>query len=407
MRLLHTSDWHLGRTTYNVARRPDHLAVHAETVAIAREFRPDLILHTGDLFDATAPAFDDMRLGIEMLDELAAIAPVVVLAGNHDSPKLFSVFSLLRGAQSRIRFVDRARSAANGGILTIPARDGEAIRLAPIPFIRNTAFIEDFAAAEDWSSVYGDNVARVEAALGGALQAGYDPSRETLVFAAHLFVVGATLANSERKVHVDDYGTRAETIPFVTYAAFGHIHKPQALPGRTWARYAGSPIQLDFGELGERKSVVLVEARPGQPARVEPAPLTGGRPLRRLAGTLDELARQADDAAGALATVAVTTPVPTMALFNLVQERLPRTVLLDVEERCTGASLAAVEADAAGAAEPSIDDLFREYLAGAGAADADNERIASYFGALLRAAQNDESFVVPGFAAKAAAEVNA
>jgi exonuclease SbcD len=395
MRLLHTSDWHLGRTTYNVPRRPDHEKVHAETLAIARDFRPDLIVHTGDLFDATAPAFDDMRLGIEMLDELAAVAPVVVLAGNHDSPKLFRVFSILRGPAAHVRFIERARAPGNGGILTFPAGDGQAIRLAPIPFVRSTSFIDEFGAPEDWSSVYADNVGRVEDVLGQGLRAGYDPSREALVFAAHLFVVGAVLARSERKVHVDDYGTRAEAIPAVTYAAFGHIHRPQALPGRPWARYAGSPIPLDFGELDEQKSVVLVEAQPPRPAHVETAALSGGRPLRRLTGTLDELERQADFAAGSLALVTVTTQTPTMGLAEAVQQRLPRTIVLDVAERCASASVAAVEVDAAEEREPSLGELFQEYVAESGAADADNERIASYFGKLLSATENDAAFVVP------------
>ena len=407
MRLLHTSDWHLGRTTYNVPRRPDNETVHAETVAIAREFKPDLIVHTGDLFDASAPAFDDMRLGIDMLDELAAIAPVVVLAGNHDSPKLFRVFSILRGPEARVRFIDRARAAANGGILSYAAADGTTIRLASVPFVRSTSFIDEFGAPEDWSSIYADNVGRVEEALGRALRHGYDPARDVLVFAAHLFVVGATLTSSERKVHVDDYGTRAETIPAVTYAAFGHIHKPQALPGRPWAHYAGSPIPLDFGELDEQKSVVLVEARPPQPASIKTAPLSGGRPLRRLTGTLEELARQADAAAGALALVTVTTQTPTMALYDLVQERLPKTVILDVEERCTSASVAAVEIDATEEREPSLGELFQEYVAESGAADADNERIASYFGKLLAATENDERFAVPELAVEQKIEVRA
>jgi exonuclease SbcD len=404
MRLLHTSDTHLGRTTFNVARRPDHVAVHAETVAIARDFRPDLILHTGDLFDGSAPAFDDMRLGVEMLDELAAIAPVVVLAGNHDSPKLFRVFSILRGPDARVRFIDRARAPANGGILTFPTRDRETIRLAPVPFIRSTNFIDEFAAAEDWSSVYADNLGRVETVLGEALRSGYDPTRDALVFAAHLFVVGATLANSERKVHVDDYGTRAETIPFVTYAAFGHIHKPQALAGRAWARYAGSPIPLDFGELGEQKSVVLVEARPPLPVHVQLANLSGGRPLLRLSGTLEELERQVAAAAGGIALVTVTTQTPTMALFDRVAERLPNTVLLDVEERCRTVPVRAVELDSAQDREPSLGDLFHDFLAESGAADADNERIAGYFAKLRAATENNERFVVPELGTDSAAD---
>jgi exonuclease SbcD len=394
MRLIHLSDWHLGRTTYNEPRRADHVKVHAETVAIAREFRPDLIVHTGDLFDATAPAFDDMRIGIEMLDELAAIAPLVVLAGNHDSPKLFRVFSMLRGAEARVRFVERARAPANGGILTYATRDGQAIRLAPIPFVRSTNFIDEFGAAEDWSSVYADNIGHIEQRLGEALRAGYDPSREMLVFAAHLFVVGATLANSERRVHVDDYGTRAEMIPPVTYAALGHIHRPQALSGRPWARYAGSPIPLDFGELDEQKSIVLVEARPPQPAQITPVALSGGRPLRRLSGTLDELERQADAAAGSLALVTVHTQTPMMGLADRVAERLARTVILDVAERCASASVAAVEVEATPEREPSLGDLFGEYISENGATDADNVRISMYFNRLVAAVENDTAFFV-------------
>jgi len=394
MRLLHTSDWHLGRITYNVSRRPDHEAVHAEIVAAAREFRPDLILHTGDLFDASAPAFDDMRLGVEMLDELAAVAPVVVLAGNHDSPKLFRVFSMLRGADARVRFVDRARGPSNGGILTYPTRDGETIRLAPIPFVRSTSFIDEFEAPEDWSSVYADNLAHVEDVLGQGLREGYDPSRDVLVFAAHLFVIGATIANSERKVHIDDYGTRAEAIPPVTYAALGHIHKPQALPGRPWARYAGSPIPLDFGELDEQKGVVLVEARPAQPARVEQRHVSGGRPLRRASGTLDELARQADALAGALALVTVTTEEPTIGLYDRVKALLPDTVLLDVSERCAAGPLAVVVSERDDEREPAMGELFREYLAQSGAPDVDNERVAAYFEQLVKAAHDAEPFSV-------------
>jgi exonuclease SbcD len=302
---------------------------------------------------------------------------------------------MLRGPEARVRFIDKARAPDKGGILTFATRDGEIIRLAPIPFVRSTAFIDEFGAPEDWSSVYADNVGRVEEALGQALRSGYDPARDALVFAAHLFVVGATLANSERKVHVDDYGTRAETIPLVTYAAFGHIHKPQALAGRPWARYAGSPIPLDFGELDEQKSVVLVEARPPQPAHVETASLSGGRPLRRLAGTLEELERQAAAAAGTLALVIVAMPMPTMELYERVRERLPNTVILDVQERCTNAPLAAVEIDAAAECEPSLGELFHEFVAESGAPDADNERIAGYFGKLLKASENDERFVVP------------
>jgi exonuclease SbcD len=97
MRLLHISDWHLGRMTYRHSRAPDHDAVLEETIGYAEALRPHLIVHTGDVFDGFRPGYEEMRRGIDALQALAAIAPVVVLAGNHDSPALFRLFNRLQG----------------------------------------------------------------------------------------------------------------------------------------------------------------------------------------------------------------------------------------------------------------------------------------------------------------------
>src|SRR5688572_2948832 len=130
MRLLHTSDWHLGRTTYNVSRRPDHEAVIDEIVDIAAEIRPHLIIHSGDLFDGIRPSYEDLTLGVTALQRLAGHAPVVVVCGNHDSPALFRLFNQLLGAAAPIRFVDVARLPDQGGILEYPGAGTERIRLA-------------------------------------------------------------------------------------------------------------------------------------------------------------------------------------------------------------------------------------------------------------------------------------
>ena len=109
MRVLHTSDWHLGRVLYNHARHDDEVAVLGEIVAIARREQPDLIVHAGDLFDAVRPPYEAMTLGLDTLRELAGDRPDVVVCGNHDSPALFRIFQKLLGDEARLRFVDRAR----------------------------------------------------------------------------------------------------------------------------------------------------------------------------------------------------------------------------------------------------------------------------------------------------------
>lgn len=89
-RLLHTSDWHLGHILHGHPRDEDFDAVLAEIVAIARESQPDLIVHSGDLFHSSRPTVRDMFRAMRALRELAAIAPTVVVAGNHDSPTTWS-----------------------------------------------------------------------------------------------------------------------------------------------------------------------------------------------------------------------------------------------------------------------------------------------------------------------------
>lgn len=349
MKLLHTSDWHLGRMTYNRSRADDHDAVLGEIVQLAREQRPDLVLHTGDLFDVPRPAYADIERGLNALQELAAVAPVVVICGNHDSPALFRIFSGLLGTTSAIRFIDRPLHPNDGGILEYPSAAGERIRLAPLPFIHATRLVDAFDSPDTWNADYADRVQGYEDVLAQGLIAGSDPARDILLFAAHLHVGGASYSGTERQITVSDaYATRAERLPVVSYAAFGHIHKPQRLPGPVPGRYAGSPIQLDFGEEGEQKQVVLVEAAPGRPAHIVEVPLKSGRPLRRVSGTIDEIRALAPSIGSALCLLTVRTGIPVPDLSRQMRELLPDATVLDVFEVSDRPTVTVVTRDAAG-----------------------------------------------------------
>ena len=269
MRLLHTSDWHLGKVTCRETRRKDHEIGFESLVSLAKDFSPDLILHTGDLFDGSRPSYEDMRRGIEMLQELSGIAHVVVICGNHDSDALFGVFAQIMGAEARITFIDRARKPDEGGILAFPAASDESrILLGALPFVHANRFSKYFTDPETQMATYADKIKQVEAMIGHAMESRREPGRDVVIFAAHLYVGEAVKSGTERKLHVsDEYLTPHEGIPLSTYAAFGHIHKPQRLPGTRVGWYAGSMIQMDFGEIGERKGAVLVEATPGHAAK--------------------------------------------------------------------------------------------------------------------------------------------
>jgi DNA repair protein SbcD/Mre11 len=396
MRVLHTSDWHLGTTLGRVRREADHEAVLDEIAAVAAQGGLDLVIHTGDVFDHARPAVDDMHRAFEALARLAAHAPVVVIAGNHDSSDLFEVLDRVVGLSARlsgdgaahpIRFVGHARPASQGGLLTLPggSSGGEELRLAVLPFVHPNALVRSFdLAAERWNGSYTDGVGLVEANLADGLTRGFDPTRHVALFAAHLHVGGATWSGSERKVHVaDDYATKVDHLPTASYAAFGHIHRPQELPGSV-GRYAGSPIPIDFGEIGEAKSVIVLDAPPGRRARPEVVPLSGGRALVRLAGTLEEIAARADPASTGIHQVIVDVDTPQPDLADQIARLLPNATLHSVTERVAGAAaLVAEEVDPG--AEPPVADQFREFLAAKGTSGPRVDRAMRVFEAFMGA----------------------
>jgi exonuclease SbcD len=362
-RILHISDWHVGASLYRCDRAADHAAVLAETISHAQAARPDLILHTGDVFDALIPGHRAMRVAIDALTALAEVAPVVVLAGNHDHPRLFEVFSTLRGSGG-LTFVARVLPPARGGIVDVEVAGAERVRVAPVPFIHQNRFVDWFGDDRQVHATYADKLRAINRTLHEGLLEGYDASRDVLVYAAHVHVAGAVLGGSERRVHVtEEYATGPESLPPVSYAALGHIHKPQDVVGAVTAAYAGSPLALDFGERGEEKSIVLAECAPGRPARLERLPLTGGRALRLVVGTLDEVIAAAPSVGDAIVKVVVHTQDPVDGLVDHVRSLLPDATIVEIVEQVASRRLEPAHAGGEAARERTLDELFDEYLA--------------------------------------------
>lgn len=398
MRLLHVSDWHLGVTLGRLARQSDHETVLDEIVDVADDFAPHLIVHSGDLFDGFRPPVESMRLAMQTLRRLADRAPVVIVAGNHDSRPLFRLFDEIMaftGTRGRIRFLADPTSADDP--LSFPGdEDGEhTIRLAAMPFLHPNMLVDIFQARpQEWTGEYADGVRTLQRMQRRGLEDNYDHKRHINLYTAHLHVGGAQLGKSERTVHVStDYATDVEALPPVSYAAFGHIHKPQRLPGPTPGRYAGSPIQIDYGEIGEQKSVVTVDAAPGKSARIEPIDVSGGRPLVRHEGTLDELRRLAEDDANqapAIFTATVVTDEPTSGLVDEIARLFPNADLHVVHNRVMGQKVEAVHAADEELTDINFRDLFSDYLATRdGLGDKLRHRLGDLFDELLTAAETE------------------
>ncbi|HXF36226.1 MAG TPA: exonuclease SbcCD subunit D [Actinomycetota bacterium] len=349
MRLLHTADWHVGKQIRGRPRMDEFEAALDEVVGIAVDEGVDAVLVAGDVYEHRAPAPEADGLVFDALLRLRdAGIRVVLVPGNHDSPARFEALAKLL-LPLGIVVVPRVRRPEAGGIVEVPSRDGsELAQVGCVPFVPERRFGDAaalFEASESWHQAYAEGMGD----LLGALAAGFRPGA-VHVLVAHLFTDGALLGGGERELTIGmAYAVAPSRLPGTAqYVALGHVHRPQRVRGApTAARYAGSLLQLDFGELTqEAKSVALVEASPGKPARVREVPITAGRRLLELRGTFDEVVAAADRVGEAWLRVRVRTDGPVPGLADRVREQLPNAldVVLEYERKEEGIRPPAVAA---------------------------------------------------------------
>lgn len=327
VRFLHTADWHVGKPLRGRSRLEEFAAALDEIVRIARDARVDAVLLAGDVFDSPAPPAEAEKL---VYDFLARLLPeriaCVVIAGNHDHPRrLAALAQLLEGLRIHVRA--DVRPAAEGGVVIVPSRDGrEEAKVAVLPFVAERKVVDAcrlLGAEHEW---YEEYARRLEQVLQ-LLTAGFTPQTVNLVL-GHVLISGARVGTGERPLHLGEiYGVNAQQLPSnAQYIALGHLHRPQEIvaPSRTF--YAGSIIELDFGEKEQQKRVVIVDAAPGRAPKIESVPLSAGRRLRDLAGTLDELAGMAALVGDDYLRVAVNVDGPVPGVAEQVRERLPNAL---------------------------------------------------------------------------------
>lgn len=373
MKILHTSDWHVGRRLRGRSRQEEHEAVLDEIVGLAEEHDVDLVLVAGDLFDVSVPPAWAEELVYSTLVRLSRRAEVVVIAGNHDHPgRLRAVTPLL--ALGGVHVGSTVAPPGRGGVVDLDAV-GARVALLPWQSQRGIVGADELMAgdADEHSQTYADRMRRIVAALCDDL-----PDDRVNVVVAHVTAHGADPSGSERDVHsVRDYSIPAGVFPSdLSYVALGHFHRRQSVPAGVPVWYSGSPLQLDFGEVGDEKGVLLVEARPGFPAKVTPLPIAAGRRLVRLRGTLEQIEAAAASAGDAHVRVELDEP-GRAGLADEVRRMIPGAVdvlLLrrDLPER--------------GTPERRLGrprrEVFAEYLSERGVED---ERIVALFSELLDA----------------------
>jgi exonuclease SbcD len=285
VRILHTSDWHLGRSFHGASLHEDQVAFVDWLVSVTADEAADLVVIAGDVYDRAVPPLESVHLWQSALERLSELAPVLVTSGNHDSPtRLGFAGSLLGRAGVHLRTGIDLIDAP----LRVTGRDGVEVAAYGIPYLEPDLHREALGAERSHTAVLTSAMDRIRADL-----AARDGLRSIVV--AHAFITGsgeAVVSESERDLRVGGVGDApASVFAGVDYVALGHLHGAQEVraPGATRMHYSGSPLAFSFSEESHVKSVTLIDVDTAGVADVSIIPVPVGRTLITLRGDLDTL----------------------------------------------------------------------------------------------------------------------
>ncbi|MFF1509724.1 exonuclease SbcCD subunit D [Streptomyces sp. NPDC058326] len=281
MRLLHTSDWHLGRSFHRVGLLDAQAAFLDHLVATVHQHRVDAVLVAGDVYDRAVPSLPAVELFDSALHRLAgAGVPTVMISGNHDSARRLGVGA---GLIERAGIHLRTDPAGIGTPVVLADEHGE-VALYGLPYLEPALVREQLGAEKaGHEAVLAAAMDRVRADLAGR------PAGTRSVVLAHAFVAGGAPSDSERDITVGGVAAvPAGVFDGVDYVALGHLHGSQTLTPRV--RYSGSPLAYSFSEADHRKTMWLIDlGADGAVLTSERLDCPVPRPLARIRGRLDDL----------------------------------------------------------------------------------------------------------------------
>ena len=301
MRILHTSDWHLGQLFYGKSREQEQAHFLCWLVEQVKAHQIDAVVVAGDLFDTGTPPSYARALYNRFVDQLTQTGcQLVLLAGNHDS------VAVLNESQSLLNRLGASIIAGSGDnlsqrLLELTDHTGQVgAILCAIPFLR----ARDLVTSQSGQSSQ-DKQRELQQAIADHYQSLYQLAKEraealtadqpepAIIMTGHLTALGASVSDSVREIYIGTLeGFPADLFPAADYIALGHIHRSQKVAKRDNIRYSGSPIALSFDEARQSKSVLLVELTKEQPAEVTPLEVPCFQAMARITGNLAQIERQ-------------------------------------------------------------------------------------------------------------------
>lgn len=290
MKILHTSDWHIGQKLHGNDREEEHRLFFDWLKQIINEQQVDVLLVAGDVFDVGFPSNSALKLYYSFLTSLIQTncRQVIITGGNHDYISTLEAPSEILSALN-IQVIGGAKDRIEEEVIAVETNGATECVVAAVPFLRDKD-IRSVMAGESYDD--GVKATREGIALHYQLVAREAAVYDCPVIAmGHLHVQGASTSESEREIHIGNLnGLDIGIFPNeFDYVALGHIHRPQKLNGEGTIRYSGSPIPLSFSERSDRKQVILLEVNNKLLNNIEAVAVPAFRNLIALKGTLAEV----------------------------------------------------------------------------------------------------------------------
>src|SRR3954469_16520237 len=380
MRLLHTSDWHIGRSLHGTDLLAEQEAVLSGLADVIRAESVDVVLVAGDVYDRAVPSADATAVLSRVVATLRrAGATVVLTPGNHDSARRLGTFSELLAAGG-LHVRAEAQKVDEPVLLADEYGD---VAIYGLPFLEPEVarFELGVSVARSHEAVLGAAMDRVRADLF------LRPGTRSVVL-AHAFVGGGVASDSERDIGVGGVElVPASVFDGVDYVALGHLHRPQQITPRV--RYSGSPLAYSFGEAGQEKQAWLVDLDAAGLAGVTAVPLPTPRRLTLLRGELADLLAdpRLSAAEDHFVSVQLTDPVRPADPMRQVQVRFAHCVHLEWVGAAAAADGRSYQERLSGRSDLEVAAAFVTHVRGEGATAAERE----LFGRALAAVAAEEA----------------
>ena len=295
MKILHTSDWHLGQSFFTQSRKYEHQCFLTWLLELIEREQIDALIVAGDIFDTgTPPSYAREMYNQFVVDIQQLGCRLVVLGGNHDSVAMLNESKPLL-ARLNTYVIASTGLALDEQVVDLPARNGNpGAILCAVPYIRPRDVLQSQA---------GESGADKRQALGEAIKAHYASLYELatakrqaaggdlpIIATGHLTALGVTKSESTRDIYIGTLEAFAAAgFPPADYIALGHIHRPQIVAKSEHIRYSGSPIYLSFDELNSRKQVVMVEFEGAERKSITPVDIPVFQPMTTMTGSLAQI----------------------------------------------------------------------------------------------------------------------